>query len=465
MADQAPLMLSVSGLRGIVGKSLTPDVAVRFAVAAARWANEKASGNAGSTGAHVLVSRDSRPSGPMVEAAVVSGLLAAGCRVTRLGIATTPAVGVMATHLKADAAIQITASHNPGPWNGIKIITPGGYAPPVKDAQRIIDLFNKSEPNYVEAESVLGVEDDGTATHVHLQRILENIDVAAIARSKPRVLLDSVHGAGGPSTAALLEALGVQVIHLYSEPTGRFPHTPEPTAANLTGLCDAVKLHKATIGFAQDPDADRLAIVDENGRYIGEEYTLALCARQILDKHRGSLNAADASVVANLSTSRMIDDVVASIGGKVIRTPVGEANVVLTMKQENALVGGEGNGGIIWPKIGFIRDSLAGIALMLEMLAQTGQSLSQIVDSTPAYEIVKDKIPIKDGMAEQAQNAMLEHFKDATLDTQDGVRVDKDDRWLHVRASNTEPILRIIAEAPDRKAAEQLISEARALLS
>jgi phosphomannomutase len=252
----------------------------------------------------------------------------------------------------------------------------------------------------------------------------------------------------------LLETLGVELVHLYAEPTGQFPHTPEPTRENLTGLCEAVREHGADIGFAQDPDADRLAVVDEAGRYIGEEYTLALAALHVLSRTPGP-------AVANLSTSRMLDDLAERYGGHVIRTPVGEANVAAAMREHQAVIGGEGNGGVIWPPIACVRDSLGGMALLLELLAGRDQPLSRIVADIPAYAIVKTKQPIAPGGAEGILQRLADRYADEKLDTQDGVRIDRDRGWVHVRPSNTEPILRVIAEAPDQSAAEALIDEMR----
>ena len=449
-------MVSVSGLRGIVGRSLTPPLAARYGAAFGSWLRE----TTGEESPLVVVGRDSRPSGPMVEHAAVAGLIATGCRVVTIGVAATPTTAVMVEHLHAHGGMVITASHNPIEWNGIKTLRHDGIAPPLapppEQAEKIIARFRDDRIDYAAVEQLRPTAHDDSANAVHIARILARIDAEAIRRRRPKVVLDSVCGAGGPATAALLHELGVELVHLHGEPTGRFPHIPEPTAENLTGLCDAVREHGADLGFAQDPDADRLAIVDETGRYIGEEYTLALCAMRVLERCEPSNRA----VAANLSTSRMIDDVAARFGAAVHRTPVGEANVADAMRRTGAIAGGEGNGGIIWPEVVMVRDSLAGIALVLELLATSNQHLSELVRDIPAYAIVKRKLPIREGLAERAIERLAERFTGEKIDRQDGIRIDLAAGWIHVRPSNTEPILRIIAEAADEPAALRLIDQA-----
>ncbi|MBI1373899.1 MAG: phosphoglucosamine mutase [Phycisphaera sp.] len=451
--DTPNLMLSISGLRGLIGDSLTPDVAARYAGAFGSWLKETTR----DPHPRVVVGRDSRPSGEMIERAAVAGLIGVGCRVVTLGIVTTPGVAIMAEHRDAHGGMVLTASHNPIIWNGIKLLRHDGVAPPPDQAEQIIERFRLDRIDHVEVGDLQPVTHDDSSHDVHLGRILPHIDVEAIRAAKPRVVLDSVHGAGGPATARLMRQLGVDLVHLYGEPTGQFPHTPEPTAENLTGLCDAVREHGAAVGMAQDPDADRLALVDEHGRYIGEEYTLALCTMHVLSRTPGP-------VVANLSTSRMVDDIAARFGVAVHRTAVGEANVASKMRDISAAVGGEGNGGIIWPKVIHVRDSLAGAALVLEMLATTGRSLSELVAEIPAYVIRKEKLPIRAGMADAAAAKVREAFVGERIDTQDGTRVDLTDAWVHVRPSNTEPILRIIAEAPSGDVADALIERVRGIV-
>ena len=451
-APPAPLMLGVSGMRGIVGQSLTPEVVARYAAAIASHLRQ--AGNVAQP--HVVIGRDSRPSGEMCEAAALAGLLAVGCRVTRLGVATTPAVAYMIDHLGADGGLVITASHNPIIWNGLKALRRDTAAPPPDEANELIARFRDGRLDYVGVEAIGETDHDPTAAAAHRDRVLALVDVEAIRAARLRVVVDSVHGAGGAEAAALMQALGVELVHLYAEPTGRFPHEPEPLAANLTELARVVAERGAQVGFAQDPDADRLAIVDETGRYIGEEYTLALAALHLL----GARDVA----VANLSTSRMLDDVAAAAGARVLRCPVGEAHVAAVMQQHGAVIGGEGNGGVIWPRVSWTRDSLAGMAIVLEMLAKQRRPLSAIVGTIPAYAIVKDKLPVDPEVVARLGAALRHHFAGRDIDEQDGVRVELDDAWVHVRPSNTEPILRLFAEAPDKATAARLIEEVKQAL-
>lgn len=454
-SNEAPLMLGISGMRGLVDRSLTPSIVARYAMAFGRWLQDRCPGQ---PAPQVLLGRDSRPSGQRFEAAAVTGLMAAGCFVRRLGVVSTPGVAAMIRQRGADGGLVITASHNPSSWNGVKLMLRDGVAPSPALAAEVIDCFGAgSEIDFNEAAPV-SVDNDNETVAVHCDAVRTCVDVESIRRARLTVVVDSVHGAGGPETQTLLKDLGVFAVHLYPEPSGQFPHTPEPTKENLTGLCDAVRQHEADLGFAQDPDADRLAIVDGQGRYIGEEYTLALCALHRLQ--RGEVT------VANLSTSRMIDDIAAMVGATVHRTPVGEAHVAAEMARCGATIGGEGNGGVILSSISYVRDSLVGISLMLEMLAQRRVCLDQIVGTLPCYAMVKDKMPFKSHMVDGMAQSMRRQFPGEPFDEQDGVRVDLADRWVHVRASNTEPIVRLIGEAPDLAQAAALIEQTKlALLS
>jgi phosphomannomutase len=450
-------MLSISGLRGLIGQSLTPVVAARYGAAIGQWLKTKRPG-----APTVVVGRDSRPSGEMIEAAVVSGLVATGCKVVKLGIVTTPSVGVMAEEVKADGGIVITASHNPIVWNGIKVLRSDGVAPPPEEAKIIIETFKSDSAAYAPVEGLSPITTNDKTNAIHVARVLANVDVALIKKKKFKVVLDSVHGAGGAAGAMLLNALGVELVHLFAEPTGLFPHVPEPTRENLAGLSDVVRQHKADVGFAQDPDADRLAIIDETGGYIGEECSLALAAIEVMSGGTGLKPGG--VVVANLSTSRMVDDIAAKYGGRVVRTAVGEANVAQAMRLEGAGIGGEGNGGVIWPKVIHVRDSLAGMALVLQYLARSEKPLSKHVEEISKYWIIKDKIDLKPGMAEKIRPVLMETYKAQKLDTQDGVRIDWPDAWVHARTSNTEPIMRIIAEAPTESRARAMVADVRKAL-
>ncbi len=459
MAD-APLMISVSGVRGIVGESLTPLVAMEFGQAFGHFLKTGAEGAAGAGGGKkkVAIGRDTRPSGPMVQAALVAGLLSVGVDVVDVGVATTPSVALFGRFLKADAAIVITASHNPIQWNGIKFLRHDGIAFPPAQAAAIKGIYFGKPWGLAGIDQIGALSEDSRVHAHHVQVVLGLFDVRGIAEKRFRVVLDSVNGAGCVGTPMLLGKLGVELVHMNAEGTGRFAHTPEPTRENLVDLCAKVKEKRAAVGFAQDPDADRLAIVDENGTYIGEEYTLALCALARLMVKPGA-------VCANLSTSRMVDDIAAKFGEKVLRTPVGEANVAGKMMEVGAVIGGEGNGGVIDLRVGPVRDSFLGMAMVLDLMTRTGKRVSELVGEIPRYAMIKTKFECTPeqsaGLVERVKRA----FGEEKLDTQDGVRIDWADGWVHVRQSNTEPIARVIAEAGDEARARGLIEKVERLKS
>lgn len=454
--QQAPLMLGVSGLRGWVGRSLTPTVAAEFAAAYASHLKQ----TSGTEAPRVVIGRDSRSSGPMIQHAAVAGLLAAGCRVIDAGVLSTPGIARLVPALKANGGLVITASHNPQPWNGIKPLGPDGAAPPAEESQKIVDRYRAGSADYVEVDRLHAVTHETTGHTAHADAVAAQLDTAAIRKAGLTAVVDSTCGAGGPEATALLDRLGVRLTPLHGEPTGWFPHSPEPTAENLTELAETVPRENARVGLAQDPDADRLAIVDELGRYIGEEYTLALCAMHLMGltdpPHPGQPVR---TVAANLSTSRLVDDLAARAGAAVIRTPVGEANVAAAMREHGAALGGEGNGGVIYTPVGWARDSLIAMGLVLEMLALTGQPLSQIVDTLPRYAMIKQKLPLGDTSPDELANRLRTTFPDQAIDNRDGVRLDWPDKWIHLRPSNTEPILRLIAEAPSEAQANALIHQ------
>jgi phosphomannomutase len=443
-----PLMMSVSGVRGVIGESLTPMLAAELGCAFGTVLG----------GGKVVVGRDSRPSGAMVQQAVVSGLLACGCEVITLGIASTPATALMVRRHEAAGGIVITASHNPIMWNGIKFLTSEGLAPPPDQASRIFEAYHARGFQLAPVERLCASQSDPSAPRVHAEAALALAEPARVAEHRFRVVLDSVNGAGGAEGRMLLEKLGCEVVHVNGEPTGRFAHTPEPLAENLTQLSEAVRQSGAAAGFAQDPDADRLAIVDETGRYIGEEYTLALAAMYMFSRYPGP-------AAANLSTSRMIDDLASGAGPpcRVYRSPVGEANVVAVMKAHGCRFGGEGNGGIIDLRVGRVRDSLVAMALTLQLLAETGKTLSELVAGIPSYVMIKQKFECPRERIERVLDAVRTRYAGGRIDDRDGIRVDFDDGWVHVRASNTEPIIRIIGEAVSAERAESLIGEVTSL--
>jgi phosphomannomutase len=458
--NPAPLMLSVSGARGIVGKTMTPNVAMAFGRAFGSWLRQHCKGQA-----HVITGRDGRGSGAELLECAIAGLVSTGCHVTDLGVAMTPTIGVMVLHTKADGALISTASHNPIEWNGFKCLDASGAAPQVEQANEIIRRFKvelkNSSQDGPRAVSTLQVARQTDADEIHVRRVLNLIDIKAIRAAKLRVVVDSVNGSGCNAVRMLLQELSVHLEHLNGVVTGQFAHTPEPTEANLHQLAGAVANGGFSCGFAQDPDADRLAIVDENGRYIGEEYTLALCALRVLER------SGPGTMATNLSTSRMIDSVAEKFpGSHVYRSAVGEANVVAAMKNSKCVIGGEGNGGVIWPSVCWIRDSLSAIALTLELLATRGKTLSVIAAEIPAVSMIKRKLELGSIGGLEAVKPALERvtktFAHAKVDTTDGVRIDLPTGWVHLRASNTEPIIRLIAEATTAAAANALADEVAA---
>ena len=450
------LMIGISGMRGTIGGSLTPTVVGNMAMAFSAWLRQNRKPLNGRF-FRLVFGRDSRPSGSWVRDAAAAAVVASGIELIDLDIVTTPGVAMMVKHLQADGGMIATASHNPIQWNGLKLLNADAVAPPPEDAAQIIQLYHQSAAHYAPVENLLPPKKN-TETHaLHVKRVTDHVDVLGISTKRFKVVLDSVNGAGCVATATLLSKLGCQLIHINNVPNGLFPHEPEPTAANLVGLTEEVRRQKAHVGFAQDPDADRLAIVDETGRYIGEEYSLALAAKLILAKRPGV-------AVANLSSSRMLDDIAEQNGGSVIRTPVGEANVVKAMIQNNAAIGGEGNGGVIDTRIVPGRDSLVGIAFVLQLMAERNKTISQLVAEIPRYEIIKTKFECKREDANRAVEALKEEFAKEKTDTQDGLRIDWEKSWVHARPSNTEPIMRIIAEAPDRLTAERRIAEVQGIV-
>ena len=446
MAEQ--LIISVSGMRGIVGDNLTASVATDYGCAFGTFLEESCAGK--KERLSVCVGRDSRPSGQKLLSAVAEGLCAVGIDVVDLGVVTTPGVGIMLRELGCAGGVVVTASHNPGQYNGIKLLLGNGVAPPSDAAEQIKQYFFDKRFGLVDSSDCGKVTSDEQTDTTHVAKVLAIVDRGAIAVKEFKVVLDSVNGAGGRGTKKMLAKLGCEVSAINDEPTGLFAHEPEPTAENLRGLCEIVKTKGAEVGFAQDPDADRLAIVDENGNYIGEEYSLALAAQYIFGKRTGR-------AATNLSTSRMIDDIAERAGGRVIRTAVGEANVAAAMLEHDCIIGGEGNGGVIDLRVGPVRDSLVGIALVLQLMAETGKTVSQLVGEIGGYYMSKDKFAADKSHAKQILNLAKRTFADAKLDTTDGCRFDFDDGWLHLRASNTEPVMRVIVEAKDRRTAEKYV--------
>ena len=432
----ARLMVSISGIRGIVGEALTPEVVQAFAAAFGAWAR----GNAGE-GATVVVGRDSRPTGPMVARAAESGLMAAGCSVIDVGLAPTPTIMLRVGRLGAAGGLAITASHNPAPWNALKLIGPRGMFLRPEEAEAV--LGRRKAGNLVSWEQVGKIDQDTGAVSDHIDAILAcgEVDVEAIRRAGFRVALDCGRGAGGVLTPLLLEKLGCEVVGLDLEPDGLFSRNPEPVPENLGGLCDLVKESGADIGLAHDADVDRLAIVTEDGCAVGEECTLALAAEHVLGLAAGP-------VVTNLSTSSMVERICERAGVTCERTPVGEIHVADRLRAVGGAIGGEGNGGVILPSLQFTRDAPAAAALILSHLARTGGRASELVARLPRVPMQKSKFPLDGPVPVDLAERLLSVLPGATLDESDGVRLSAGESWVHVRASNTEPLLRVIGECP-----------------
>ncbi len=447
MGVDTGLIVSVSGIRGIVGESLTPEAALLFASALA--------GHVG--GGAMVVSRDGRPSGEMLRHAVLAGLTSAGCAVHDLGIVPTPTVGLAVRRLNAAGGIQITASHNPAPWNGLKLFGSDGRVLSAEEGRKVQARFESGEVRRATWNAIGTPRDERQAAQWHCQRVLECIDAPRIRAAHLSAFLDANGGAGGPLGRRLLEALHVETTWRGGESDGVFLHEPEPTADNLRDVGPLVASAKADIGFALDPDADRLALLDETGRYIGEELTLALAVQFRLQHERGS-------VVVNMSTSRVSEDIAARHGCVCHRSAVGEANVADKMLEVGASIGGEGNGGVLDPRVGLVRDPFIGMGMILNLMAETGRKLSELVAELPVYQIVKDKYTVPRESLPELYRALTRRWPEAKIDRLDGLRLDWPTRWLHVRPSNTEPIVRVIAEAPQASEANDLCRAVGALL-
>jgi phosphomannomutase len=442
-------MISVSGVRGRVGEALTPEIVVGFAAGFGAWAR-------GRTGTRrIVVGRDARVSGPMFHHAVIAALQSVGCDVIDVGLAPTPTIQLAVEHHHAAGGLAITASHNPIEWNALKFIGASGLFLDGTEGAEMRALVERGVPR-VTWDGLGRVEPDDRAISRHIEKVLAVpfVEVDAIRARRFRVALDCVRGAGGAMMPALLERLGCEVFGINLETDGMFPRAPEPVPENLGELEQLVLKSNAEIGFAVDPDVDRVAIVSDSGRAIGEDWTLALAARLVLRYRPGP-------VVANLSTSRIVEDIAEEAGAKVVRAPVGEANVASRMRSESAAIGGEGNGGVILAEVHLGRDAPVGVALVLQMLLEDNVPLSQTLARYRTYRIVKDKLDRPNAPLGAVYDSICAGFPDAEIDTQDGLRLSWDDRWVHVRPSGTEPIVRVIAEAPSESAARELISRSR----
>jgi phosphomannomutase len=447
MAGQNGLIVSVSGIRGVVGQGLTPEAATAFALTLATHTQ----------GGRVVLCRDGRPSGSVLRHAVLAGLLSAGCDVHDLGVAPTPTCGLAVRKLDARGGIQITASHNPAPWNGLKLFGPDGAVLAPDEGRKVQQLFEAGTFRRAAWNDLGTLSECRQADDWHRERVLQLVDVVRIRARQLRTFLDANGGAGGPLGRRLLEALQCQPACHGCDADGFFEHEPEPIAANLTNVTPLVARHAAAVGFVLDPDADRLALIDETGRYVGEELTLALAVEFRLQQERGP-------VVINMSTSRVVEDIAATHGCPCHRAAVGEANVTARMRQVGAVIGGEGNGGVIDPRVGWVRDPFIGMGLILNLMAETGKKLSELADALPAYHIVKDKYHVAADGLPSLYGALRARWPEARTNEADGLRLDWPRSWLHVRPSNTEPIVRVIAEAPDAAEAQRLCAEVGAML-
>lgn len=435
------LMVSISGIRGIIGESLTPEVINNFSLAYGTLKKGK----------KVLLSRDTRETGAMVLNFVKGALMATGCQVIDIGIATTPTIEVMIEHLKASGGVMISASHNPIEWNAMKFFNQNGQLMTASENKKLFEIYQKQKWSLSNWGNIGFEKSISTANETHIELILRNINYKAIKAKKFKVALDSINGAGGVITPKFLKELGCQVLEVNTDMSGKFAHKPEPIEANLKDFVKLVKSKKIDAAFIQDPDADRLVILDEKGNWLGEEYTTALCVRELLSKKKSP-------VVVNMSTSRMNEDIANEFLCKFYRSKVGEANVIELMQKKKSIAGGEGNGGIIAGDIHYGRDSLVGIGLLLQGMAK-GQKVSELVKAIPAYVMIKTSFPVQKEKLKTVLNQLTKIYKNEKINLEDGIRIDFKDKWVHLRSSNTEPIIRIISEAKTEIEAKNLINE------
>ena len=446
------LIKSISGFRGTIGgnpgDNLTPIDAVKFAAAYGTWLKNQSN----KENYKVIVGRDARISGQMISQLVCSTLQGLGIHVVDLGLSTTPTVEVMVTHLEADGGIILTASHNPKQWNALKLLNAKGEFVSAEDGAQILATVDADDYNFAQVDDLGSYETFDGAIDLHIEKILALpiVNVEAIKAKKFKVAIDAVNSTGGISIPNLLDKLGVEYIKMYCEPTGHFPHNPEPLKEHLGDICAKVVEEKADFGIVVDPDVDRLAIIDEKGNMFGEEYTLVAVADYVLGK-------TPSATVSNLSSSRALRDIATKHGQTYTPSAVGEVNVVVAMKENNALIGGEGNGGIIYPELHYGRDSLVGIALFLSHLAENEMSVSDLRASYPAYFMAKKKIELTPEInVDDLLIKVQELYKNEEINTVDGVKIDFENEWVHLRKSNTEPIIRIYTESTSEENANQL---------
>lgn len=441
-------IISVSGLRGVVGESLTPEVTLKYVAA---FASQLPAGD-------VVATRDGRATGPMLMDTVRGALAAAGRRCLDAGVAATPTTGILVRQHSAAGGVQISASHNPPQYNGLKLFSAAGRVIPAGEGQAVVDRYRRAAPQWVEHQHVAHAANCEDTVSRHWELIRETIDTQRIRRRRFRVLLDANHGAGSVLGMHLLGELDCQATLLGGTPDGQFEHPPEPTCENLAEVRDQVVAAGADIGFCQDPDADRLAVIDAAGNYLGEEFTLAMCVDHVLRRRPGP-------IVTNCSTSRMSEDLAARYSVPFARSAVGEANVVDRMLADSAVLGGEGNGGVIDPRVGLVRDSFVGMALLLDAMAARELPISALAAELPHFAICKTKINLPPEKVGDALDALEQSFTEAQADRLDGLRLDWPGKWLLVRPSNTEPIVRAIAEAATAAEAETLCEAAKNVMA
>ena len=450
------LIKSISGIRGTIGgkvdDNLTPLDIVKFTSAYAMWVKN----NSKSARHKIVVGRDARLSGPMVDKIVTATLSGMGMDVINIGLATTPTTEIAVQKEKADGGIIITASHNPKQWNALKLLNSNGEFLSKEDGNLVLKMAADEDFNYADIDNMGEVIYKDNYNDIHIDDVLKLklVDVEAIKKAKFTVAIDCVNSVGGLILPKLLKKLGVNnIIELNCEATGHFAHTPEPIPENLTQISDLLKGGKADVGFVVDPDVDRLAIICENGDMFGEEYTLVSVADYILSHTKGN-------TVSNLSSTRALRDVTERHGGQYCASAVGEVNVTTLMKKANAVIGGEGNGGVIYPASHYGRDALVGIALFLTQLAQKGVKVSELRKSYPNYFMAKNRIDLQPTTDIDAILAKVkELYKNEQVNDIDGVKIDFADRWVHLRKSNTEPIIRVYSEAPTAEEADALGKE------
>jgi len=436
------LKISISGVRGVIGESLTPILLTRFAQAFGTYVGART----------VVIGRDPRTSGEMVKQAVTAGLLSSGCRIVDIGMCPVPTVQLLVRHHRAHGGIAITASHNPAEWNALKFIGRDGFFLNTGQARELLDIYHQGEYTRVGGAEMREVVELSGATDLHIQTIIDGLGGLPATKKKLRVVLDACNGAGSWAGPKLLEALGAEVFTINVTPDGSFPRPAEPLSENLGDLCAAVNEHHADVGFAQDMDADRLAVVSEAGVAIGEEYTLLLATLSVLGKTPGP-------VVANLSTTSALREVVSRFGCALFQSKIGEVNVTEEMQKQNAVIGGEGNGGVIYPRLNFARDSLVGMALILHLLARTGQTITELVNSLPRFAMIKEKMKCPSDKISSILRMVRQEYATYPMDLRDGVKVSLPHGWFLVRGSNTEPIIRVIAEAQSEVDARTIIEQ------